>query len=647
MPFRIGELTGRGLALAVLGLIASSAASAATFDVILRHGTVIDGSGEPRFRADVALSNGVIVRIGDLHRDHGRLDLDVTGLFITPGFINPHSHADADAVGVATNMLTQGVTTEFVNPDGQGPLDIRAQLNAYAASGLAINLGAYVGFNSIWESVMGTSDHRATPDDVARMRALLTQNLERGAWGVSAGLDYKPGYFATTDEVIAVLRGASTWRTNFPNHERLMPPNYSSHDGVAETIAIASAADLAPVVTHIKSQGHEQGRAEDMLAMMGHATTAGHYTAGDVYPYLAGLTGLGDLLIPGWAQDGGRPKMLERFRDPQLRARIGAETEQAMAARLAGGPAGVYLPVTQEELTAIARKEGVSPGEALVRTLEREDVTAVLRFGVEADLIAFLKSPVISITCDCGATRDTLTHPRQIGTWPRVLGHYVRDEKILSWEEAIRKMTALPASTIGIIDRGLLSMGMAADITVFDPTTITDRATYAQPALPSAGIRYVFVNGYLALRDGTPTGTQGGKLLYRSLHMPTRPMIAGAPAHVLLRSAKLLGSDGASFSLDFDLLQTPHHATTGRLTVRDSQGRVVLTSNAFGRIQRTRGWLSVTAVGRDHALRVRSLSITLDAADEPPSTGTATILLDSDVLGVLTGHTRDIAGLDG
>jgi N-acyl-D-amino-acid deacylase len=166
LPFGIRELTGRGLALALLGLIASSAASAAIFDVILRHGTVIDGSGEPRFQADVALSNGVIVRIGDLHRDHGRLDLDVTGLFITPGFISPHSHADADAVGAATNMLTQGVTTEFVNPDGQGPLDIRKQLSDYAASGLAINLGAYVGFNSAWESVMGATDHRATSNCV-------------------------------------------------------------------------------------------------------------------------------------------------------------------------------------------------------------------------------------------------------------------------------------------------------------------------------------------------------------------------------------------------------------------------------------------------------------------------------------------------
>jgi len=304
------------------------------FDLIVRGGTVIDGTGLPRYRADVGIANGFVSRVGDLGNARAAEEMDATGLFVTPGFINIHSHASVDALPTAENMLTQGVTTEILNPDGGGSVDLTQQLARASAAGLALNIGAYIGFNSAWTQVMGPADRRASPDEIERMRAIVVSGLEAGAWGVSAGLDYKPAYFAQVEEVVRVVEPAEHWRTNFPNHDRLTPEsNYSSKAGVSETIAIGEKAGLVPVITHMKSQGLEQGNAGGLLAMMQDATRRGRYTAADAYPYLAGQTGLGALMVPAWAQDGGRDRMLERFKDSQQRARIATEIEQAMKAR--------------------------------------------------------------------------------------------------------------------------------------------------------------------------------------------------------------------------------------------------------------------------------------------------------------------------
>ena len=307
----------------LLGAIALAQPTSNSFDTIIRHGTVVDGSGLPRYRADVAVAHGFIARVGDLSKETATLDIDATGLFVAPGFINIHSHASVDALPRAENMLTQGVTTEILNPDGGGGIDLPQQLARSSAAGLALNIGAYIGFNSVWAQVMGPAEKRASTGDVDRMRALIVKGLQDGAWGVSAGLDYKPAYYAQVEEVVRVVEAAGTWRTNFPNHDRITPEsNFSSRVGVGETIAIGEKAGLSPVVTHMKSQGLEQGQVGTLLEMMSQATTRGHYTAADAYPYLAGQTSLGALLIPGWAQDGGRDKMLERFKDPAQRTRI-------------------------------------------------------------------------------------------------------------------------------------------------------------------------------------------------------------------------------------------------------------------------------------------------------------------------------------
>ncbi len=614
------------IAIAVVLLTALGQAQAPRFDLIVRHGTIVDGTGNPRYDADIGVRNGFIVAIGDLAGASAGTEIEARGLFVTPGFINIHSHASPDALPTAANMLTQGVTTEIFNADGNGPLDLEHQMAVLAAPGLAVNIGGYIGFNAVWQSVNGAADKRPTPAEIEQMRALVARGLEQGAWGVSAGLDYKPGYFARTEEVIKVVEVARSARTNFTNHDRITPEsNYSSKAGVAETVAIGQKSGLVPVVTHMKAQGIEQGTAGALLASMDEATRRGAYTAADAYPYLAGQSGLGSLIIPGWAQEGGRGAMLKRFADPVQRARIITEAEQTMAARF-GGPRGVYLPRTQQELTAVMQEMNAGGGETILRILETGDPGAILRFGAEADLIKILQHPATSMACDCGASTATRVHPRFYGSFPRVLGRYVREQKIMSWEEAIRKSSGLPAATIGLIDRGLLAVGMAADLVVLNPAAVIDRATYEEPALTSVGIEFVVVNGTVALAEGKPTGDHGGRALLRGPNMPSRPMTAGA------RSV----SAGLKFAntptvIDIDVTQRAGaRRASGRVALGLPEGRLSMTASQLGVLQTAPGWAGVTGVGTFTDGTERAFVATIDQHEAPRSMAMLTMTVEGE-----------------
>jgi N-acyl-D-amino-acid deacylase len=563
------------------------------FDLIIRGGTVVDGTGAPRYQADVAIAGGSIARVGDLRDARAEREIDARGLFVAPGFINIHSHATPDGLSTAGNMLTQGVTTEIVNADGSGPLDLDAQLTSAAARGLAVNVGANIGFNSVWTQVVGQSDRRPTVAEVERMRGLVTAGLTAGAWGVSAGLDYKPAYYAKTEDVVSVLDVARTSSTYFANHDRVTPESgFSSLAGMAETIDIGTRAGIMPLITHMKVQGHEQGRVGVITGQMRQATERGVYTSADVYPYLAGQTGLVAFTIPAWAQDGGRTAMLERFLDPSLRARIVQEAELAMEKRF-GGPANVYLPDRRQTLEAIAKEMSLPAGEAVVRLLERGSPGIIAYFGIEADLVAILQYPTSSVSCDCGAVARDAAHPRYYGTFPRVLGRYVREQKALTWEDAVRKMTGLPAATIGMVDRGLIAAGMAADVVVFDPATVIDRATFDAPTLLSEGIRHVLVNGRPAVVDGAVSAGRGGIALRRSPHMPARPMTAGDARQTGLRSTT--GPD----AVVVDVTQAAGARQAGG-TFRLSQAAsgVALEIIEFGTLQTAPNWASFTGRGR-------------------------------------------------
>jgi N-acyl-D-amino-acid deacylase len=588
------------LSIAIVATLAS--AQTHRFDIILRGGLVFDGSGAPGRRADVGVARGRIMRVGDLSREPAAVELDVSNLYVAPGFINIHSHPIADGLTTAANMLTQGVTTEILNPDGGGPIDLAQQGAKLESAGLAINAGMYIGFNSAWINVVGPADRRPTPEDISRMREIVAAGLERGAWGVSAGLDYKPAYFATAREVASVVSVAAEWRTNFTNHDRITPESgFSSRVGITETIDIAREARLVPVITHMKAQGVEQGTAPALSKLMASATASGTYTAADAYPYVAGQSGLGALIVPGWAQEGGRDAMLERFADPVQRTRIVAEAEQAMKARF-GGPEGVYVTTIQRPLVDVMRERQVPAGEAIVRLLETRDMGAILRFGSEEDVIALLRHPSTSVACDCGATPGQATHPRYYGSFPRVLGRYVREQKRLTWEDAIRKMSGLPASTIGMVDRGFIAPGMAADIAVFDPATIIDHATFEQPMLPSIGVRHVIVNGRIALRDGSVTTERAGRIVTRARYMPSRPLAAPTRRHVVARG------EGVTLDVKHDA-SAPYAAGTFRW----SDGATKIEAQAFGVLQTAPNWASFTALTRAASVEhERAVTVVVD-----------------------------------
>jgi N-acyl-D-aspartate/D-glutamate deacylase len=604
----------------------------APFDVILRHGTVFDGTGTAPFRADIGVRGGYVAEVGDLTGRRTNAEFDVRGLYVAPGFINFHDHSEPDALPTAENMLVQGVTTVVVNPDGRGPLDVVAQLADYVSRPLALNVAASVGFNSVWESVIGQNNRRATPDEITRMQGVIVDNLQRGAWNVSAGLDYKPGYYATAAEVVGVIQPAAPWRTSFTNHDRLTPESgYSSGVGMAETISIAEQAGLHPEITHMKVQGHEQGSAAEALNALSAATASGHYAAADVYPYLAGQTGLGSLIIPAWALEGGRDAMLLRFKDPVQRSRIAHEAELTMQARF-GGERGVYVLDIAQPLTEVMQTMGVSAGEAIIRLLERADMRAILSFGREDDLQKILQFPAAAIACDCGASLRSAIHPRYYGTFPRVLGHYVREQQLLRWQDALRKMTGLPATMLGMVNRGYLMPGMAADITVFDPQTIIDRSSYERPTERPEGIRFVWVNGRLAVKDGKLTGTAAGHTLFRTGFMPMRPESRGTRqlmgggtlklASTTKNAPTLLRISFRAFQRDVD-----RHAH-GRLTVQNADGRVMSQSDVLGLLQVSDGWGSFTTYAFGKAAG-KALTVVVDQAN-PLTPGVKNIYLVQD-----------------
>jgi N-acyl-D-aspartate/D-glutamate deacylase len=583
--------------------------SAAPFDVILRGGSVLDGTGRPAYRADVGVRGTRIAKVGDLARDSAATVIDVSGLIVAPGFINLHSHASPPAFSTAVNMLRQGVTTELLNSDGGGPVDVAAGLAAVDTMSLAVNFGAYAPFNSAWASVVGNIDRRPTTEQLSQITKLLERGLEAGAWGVSAGLDYKPAYYAKTDEVVAALSPLRGWRTNFPNHDRLTPEAaFSSVAAMRETIEIGERAGLVPVITHMKLQGREQGKVDEALAMMRAATARGVYTAADVYPYLAGQTGLAALFVPGWAQEGGRDSLVQRLRDATLRARIIRETDEGLVARV-GSPANVRVLGRNKTLAEVMAETGAtSGGDAIARILEVDSPGMIATFGAEADLVKIMQYPDAAIACDCGAARNA-AHPRFFGTYPRVLGRYVRESHALPLAAAVRQMTGLPATIIGMVDRGFIAVGMAADVAVFDAATVIDHATYERPTAAPEGVRHVLVNGRVALRDGEPMGTTAGRALRRTRAMPSRPMVV-SPSPELTRA----GSD-ADRRLTVNL---------ARRTVSVTGGGESLTATELGLLQTAPKWASITGFLRD-GTNGRELGFVLIVDD---ASGTATLEVD-------------------
>jgi N-acyl-D-aspartate/D-glutamate deacylase len=581
--------------------------SSTRFDLILRNGTVFDGSGREGVRQDVGIIGDRILAVGNLSGRQATREEDVSGLYVIPGIINVHDHTVPESLTRPEGLLTQGVTTAIANPDGGGSVDIVKQLSP--AGGLGLNYGAYIGFNAIWQSVVGNDDRRPSDAEIARMRGLVTQGLEAGAFGISSGLDYKPSFWAKTDEVIRIVEAGRGWHTGFPNHERVYPGNgYSSLAGITETIEIGKAAGLMPVVTHMNLQGASAGKVSQLFAMFDRSRSQGVPVGADALPYAFGTTALDQLLIPNWAQDGGREAMLARFKVPALRKRIAAESSEIMDRRW-NGPGGVYLDQLKQPLPQVMKDMGdIDAGEAVIRLVEQGLSRVILYYGTESDMLDILRNPLTALSCDCGARNWTFGHPRQWGSYPHFLGRLVREQKLMPWKEAVRRMTAVPAAMVGLTERGYLMPGMIADITIFDPNTISDRATIEQPTLPSVGVRLVLINGKLALKDAERAPVPVGMRMIRSRHEASRPMDFRVDRHLDL-SGRL--PDGTSVALTLGQ-GADAERPKGKVSLRLAGAPIAFTPSILQTADR---WASVTGIGRWPDGRVEALTLLVEQAD--------------------------------
>ncbi|MCS7026368.1 MAG: D-aminoacylase [Bryobacteraceae bacterium] len=499
-------------------------------DVLIVGGRIIDGSGSPFFYADVGIRGDSIAEIGSLRGRASRLQVHAHGLTLTPGFIDIHSHAlgGIDNEPAAENYIRQGVTTVIEGPDGSSPLPLKPALEKLSKTPLGINLGFCVGHGRIRSAVMGSAQRPATAEEIEQMKTLAQQAMLDGAFGLSTGLFYVPGNYATTEEVIAIAKVVGKLGGFHISHMR--DEANGVLESVRETIRIGEEGELPTQITHHKIIGKANwGKSVETLRLVEEARARGVDVTLDQYPYTASSTGLGAALIPQWAFAGGPQAWAERLQAPQQRARIKAEIVRRIEnERGAGDARNIVLArcgfdpslsgQNLAEVTRTRRKEVTmeSVAETVLEIQQRGGCSAIFHAIAEADVERILKFPYTMVASDGGIPvfgKDH-PHPRSYGAFARVLGRYVRERKLLSWEEAVRKMSALPAQRLKMWDRGMLRPGMKADVVILDPAAIGDRADFLRPHQYAVGVRDVLVNGRFVLKDGKMTSERPGRVLY-------------------------------------------------------------------------------------------------------------------------------------
>jgi N-acyl-D-amino-acid deacylase len=502
---------------------------APTYDLVLRGGRVVDGTASPWYRADVAIKGDVIARIAPAITEPAARVIDVTGLVVAPGFIDIHTHARRGIFELPTadNYTRQGVTTLVEGPDGGSPLPIKAFLDKVAGQGIAPNFATFIGQGSIRSEVVGDADRKATADELAKMRALVRQGMQDGAFGLSSGLFYVPGTFTPTEEVIELAKVAGEMGGIYISHMRNEANGVV--DSVRETIRIGEEGRLPTQATHHKVVGKAYwGRSVDTLKLVDEARARGVDATIDQYPYTASSTNIGSALLPSWALEGGREATLKRLKDPATRAKIKAETAIIIRDERGGGdPKNVVIAANQWDPTMAGKSlADVTAGRKLPVTLENAAETAmwiveqgnaqgIFHAIGEEDLQRILVHPATMIASDgeVAIFGRNHPHPRSYGTFVRVLGHYARDKKLLPLETAVQKMSALPAQRLGLADRGVLRTGLKADIAVFDAARVRDTATFEKPHSYAEGVPYVLVNGQVIVDNGKLTAARPGRVL--------------------------------------------------------------------------------------------------------------------------------------
>lgn len=549
---------GLVLALSFSAAPLAAQSSAASFDVIIEHGRIIDGTGSPWYSGDVGIRGGHIAAIGQLETAKAKRRIDASGLVVAPGFIDMLGQSELTMLvnPHLPSKIFQGITTEITGEGGSiAPLNdaiIAADrvtydhfhitpdwrtLGQYFArlerQGMGINLASYVGATQVRRMVLGDADVQPTAAQLDRMRALVRDAMRDGAVGVSTSLQYAPAPYARTDELIALASEAGNFGGIYATHMRSEGANVLA--SIDETIRIGREGKLPVEIWHIKAAGKNNwGKMKDIVAKIDSARAAGIDIGADTYAYTAWFNSM-SAFIPPWAHDGGDARMVERLKNPAMRARIKREMESTDVTwenewQEIPGPEQVLVSVVQnpalhplqgKTLAAIARERGRDPIETLMDILvEDKGFTECAVFGMsQPDVTLALQQPWVSVDNDSqGTAPDGLLgqehpHPRAYGTFPRILAKYVREDHALTLPDAIRKFSALPAQRMRLTDRGVLKKGMWADVVVFDPARIHDVATFENPNQVSVGMRYVLVNGVPVIADGTMTNALPGKVL--------------------------------------------------------------------------------------------------------------------------------------
>jgi N-acyl-D-amino-acid deacylase len=520
---------------------------------------IIDGTGNPWYLGDVAITNGRIVAIGKIPGGIAKRVIEAKGMVVAPGFIDMLGQSETALLidNRSVSKLAQGITTEITGEGGsiapQNALTIAAAqpaldpyhlkidwsaLDEYfqrlQKNGTPINIGTYVGAAQVREAVLGDVNRAPTPEELEKMKALVTQAMEQGALGISTALIYPPGHYAKTEELIELAKVAARYGGIYATHMRSEGQNEVA--AVREALRIGQEANLPVEIFHLKVSGKSRaGRMVDIVRMIQEARNNGQDVTADMYPYLAGATALASSLPP-WVADGGLNKLLERLHDPAVRQRIktemsatGERTWENLYLDSGGAPGVMVASVVNPELkqyagktvSEIATMQKKDPLDALMDFVLADNGLSQAMYFIasEEDLQTGLRQAWTSIGLDInemsldGPLFEPHTHPRGYGSMARFLGHYVRDLQLLPLEQAIRKITSLPAQREHLTGRGLIKEGFFADITIFDPGSIIDKATYTQPAQLAEGVQYVLVNGQVAFENGKATGVMAGKAL--------------------------------------------------------------------------------------------------------------------------------------
>jgi N-acyl-D-aspartate/D-glutamate deacylase len=502
--------------LVTAALLIAPFAHAQELDLILRNGTVVDGSGAPAVRADIGISGDRIVFVGSGAGRKARRVIDVSGLVVTPGFIDPHTHTAGDLSDPKRShneaYLMQGVTTVATGNDGDSPERIGDTLAKWTRQGIGTNAALFIGQGTVRHEVMGMSDAKPTPEQMEKMKGLVDTAMNEGAVGLSTGLYYAPGSYSTTEELIELARVAAQHGGIYDTHMRDESSyNIGLMNAVRETLRIGKEANIPVMISHIKALGADVwGQSTDVIALIDDARKAGIKATASQYPYEASGTSVTASLVPRWAEADG--KLLKNVDDPALHERLVKEMTENLRRR--GGPETLLMTASKDKsivgrnLAQIAQARKVSPVEAALQII-RAGGSSVASFNMkESDIEAFMKQPWV-MTCSDGSEG----HPRKYGTFPRKIHEYVYEKHVLSLEAAVRSSTSLPAETLQLKDRGLLKQGYYADVLVFDPKTFVDRATYEKPTVLATGVQYLLVNGRLAVDQGELTSTMAGRAL--------------------------------------------------------------------------------------------------------------------------------------